>query len=342
LKRFLARQTIFNSERAVFGYELPYRSGAENFYDAVHAEMASASAMDSLLLFGIDWHFQDRPDWKPVIALADFINVDLLTTSPEDQLRLARAYLPMKIRMLAEKVETYEDFHRTQQWGLFSRLFLQAAGNAVPRRYPSNKLNYLLVLHAVNREQMDVRGRPLRQESVGVTYALCRFHASAGLGLVLGQHHDEPRHFFWIHRRAVHDHCVGRAHQRRRRAALIASVAFANFFKGALQINRVTLLLMLAPTPRGARFGRSGQENFQLGVGKNHTADVAAFHHHAALLSRAPLFSYQHVTHAWVHSNLGSRLRYLRRANRGSHILVVEEYALRAVFCAQVNSRFAC
>lgn len=135
-----------------------YRSGVENFYDAVHADMASALAPDSLLLFGIEWHFQDRPDWKPMIALADFIKVDRLTTSLEDQLRFARAYLPMRIRMLAQKVEPCEDFHRTQLWGLhlfqgyfFSRPEMRSRGDI-----HSNQLNYLLVLQAVNREQMDI------------------------------------------------------------------------------------------------------------------------------------------------------------------------------------------
>ena len=34
-------------------------------------------------------------------------------------------------------------------------------------------------------------------------------------------------------------------------------------------------------------------------------------------------------------------MRYFRRANRGGHILVIEQNALGAVFGAQVNARFA-
>jgi c-di-GMP-related signal transduction protein len=61
--------------------------------------------------------FEDRPDWKPLIAMADFIKVDMLTTPPADQLQLAQTYLPMHVHMLAEKVETYDDFNRTRAWG---------------------------------------------------------------------------------------------------------------------------------------------------------------------------------------------------------------------------------
>ena len=60
---------------------------------------------------------EERPDWKPLVAMADYIKVDLLATSPADQLRLAQTYLPMNIRPVAEKVETYNDFHRTRRWG---------------------------------------------------------------------------------------------------------------------------------------------------------------------------------------------------------------------------------
>jgi hypothetical protein len=65
LKRILARQPIFNAQRAVYGYELLYGSGVENFYDAVHADTASASAVvhlgvsedvvPALYLESVDW-----------------------------------------------------------------------------------------------------------------------------------------------------------------------------------------------------------------------------------------------------------------------------------------------
>ena len=61
--------------------------------------------------------FLDRPEWNPLAALADFIKVDLLATAPDYQRRLAETYAPMKIRMVAEKVETYDDFHHAKQWG---------------------------------------------------------------------------------------------------------------------------------------------------------------------------------------------------------------------------------
>ena len=217
MQRFLARQPIFNSERVVYGYELLFRSGPENRYDGTAPDVASASTVDSILLFGMDRltpgcrsflnctrdflirdfatmlpkervvleiletvamddevhdacrrlkqagyllaldDFEDRPDWKPLIAMADFIKVDLLATTAEDQLRLAHTYLPLNVRMLAEKVETYDDFHRTRGLGYtyFQGYFFSKPEMLSRKDIPRNQMNYLQVLQAVNRAPMD-------------------------------------------------------------------------------------------------------------------------------------------------------------------------------------------
>jgi c-di-GMP-related signal transduction protein len=217
VQRFLARQPIFNSARVVYGYELLFRSGPENRYDAAHADIASAATVDNILLFGMERltpgcraflkctrdflirdfatmlpkdrvvveilesvpmdnevhdacrrlkqagyllaldDFEDRPDWKPLVAMADFIKVDLLATSRADQLRMAQIYLPTNIRMLAEKVETYEDFHRAKECGYtyFQGYFFSRPEMLSRRDIPANQLNHLRVLQAVNRSPMN-------------------------------------------------------------------------------------------------------------------------------------------------------------------------------------------
>lgn len=59
MEKFLARQPIFNSDKVVYGYELLFRSGPENFFDGSHAD-AAASAVDNLFWFGIERLTQDR------------------------------------------------------------------------------------------------------------------------------------------------------------------------------------------------------------------------------------------------------------------------------------------
>ena len=251
MQRFLARQPIFNSARVVYGYELLFRSGPENRYTATQQDTASASTVDSLLLFGIERltpgcrsflnctrdflirdfatilpsdrvvleiletvsmdeevlaaclrlkragyllaldDFTDGPDWKPLIALADFIKVDVLATSPADQLRLAQTYLPMNIRMLAEKVETYDDFHRTRGWGYsyFQGYFFSRPEMLSRRDIPSNQMNYLLVLQAVNRAQMDIAEVSLRiKAEASLSFRLLRYLNSPAFPLIVEVH----------------------------------------------------------------------------------------------------------------------------------------------------------
>jgi hypothetical protein len=54
VQRFLARQPIFNSARAMYGYELLFRSGPENRYDGTAPDLASASTIDRIVRFGMD------------------------------------------------------------------------------------------------------------------------------------------------------------------------------------------------------------------------------------------------------------------------------------------------
>jgi c-di-GMP-related signal transduction protein len=248
VQRFLARQPIFNSARVVYGYELLFRSGPENRFDGAHPDVAAASTVDSILLFGIERltpgcrsflnctrdflirdfatmipkdrvvleiletvsmdkevhdaclrlkdagyllaldDFQDRPDWKPLIAMADFIKVDLLATSHEEQRRLAQTYLPMNIRMVAEKVETYEDFHRTRDWGYayFQGYFFSRPEMLSRRDIPSNQINYLLVLQAVNRAQMNIAEVSERiKAEASLSFRLLRYLNSPAFPLIV-------------------------------------------------------------------------------------------------------------------------------------------------------------
>ena len=53
---FIARQPIFDKYQNIFGYELLFRSGLENFFDtSLDQDYASSKMlMDSLLIFGFD------------------------------------------------------------------------------------------------------------------------------------------------------------------------------------------------------------------------------------------------------------------------------------------------
>ncbi len=73
--------------------------------------------------------FVDSPDWAPLVALADIIKVDFRLTGRAEQRALVSRYAGRDIRMLAEKVETQEEYsRRAWKWGTrFSRAIFSAA-----------------------------------------------------------------------------------------------------------------------------------------------------------------------------------------------------------------------
>jgi EAL and modified HD-GYP domain-containing signal transduction protein len=95
--------------------------------------------------------------WGGLIDLADCIKVDFLATSPETQLRLCREFSRRNIRMLAEKVETYEDLERARQYGYgyFQGYFFSRPEILTRHDVPAYKVNYLRVLQAANRREID-------------------------------------------------------------------------------------------------------------------------------------------------------------------------------------------
>ena len=52
-QRFVARQPILDRSQKVFGYELLFRNGIEDYFNA-DPELAARSTLDSSLLFGMN------------------------------------------------------------------------------------------------------------------------------------------------------------------------------------------------------------------------------------------------------------------------------------------------
>lgn len=247
MDKFLARQPIFDAHRAVFGYELLFRSSLENFCSIAQPDVASTSTADNLFLFGIERltqgrhaflnctrdflvrdypallprdrvvlellenikvdeetiavcrrfkqmgylialdDFRDSPEWRPLVLLADFIKVDLLVTSHQEQCRLGRECAGTGARLLAEKVETYDDFRRTLGWGYsyFQGYFFSRPEILTRHDIPANKLNYLRVLQAANRPEIDTNEVAQRiKEEASLSYRLLRYLNSPAFFLV--------------------------------------------------------------------------------------------------------------------------------------------------------------
>jgi len=236
--RFVARQPILNRDQQVFGYELLFRDGIENFFRASDLEAAARQTLDSTLLMGFDVLCDGQrafinctrelllkdgitllpssqnvvevlesvePDdlvlaacerlkvagysvaladyvgndpREAMVPLADIIKVDFERTTPEERAALVKRHGGMRCRMLAEKVETQDQFLAAQEVGFvyFQGYFFRRPEVMKTREIPANRVNYLRMLEAVSRPDMDVREvEGLIKQEASVLYRLLRY-----------------------------------------------------------------------------------------------------------------------------------------------------------------------
>jgi c-di-GMP-related signal transduction protein len=242
---FVARQPILTTDEKVFGYELLFRDGIENFFRSPDSDAASRSTLNTSMLLGLDVLCDGRrafvnctrdillkdyvtllpagqtvveiletvPADELVVAacrrlkeagymialddfaindprealtdLADIIKVDLRASSTADAVALVKRYGPWRCRLLAEKVETREEFIASKKAGFlyFQGYFFRRPEILTAHEIPANQLNYLRMLTAVSQPELDVRAiENLVKGEASLCYRLLRYLNSAAFG----------------------------------------------------------------------------------------------------------------------------------------------------------------
>ena len=243
--QFVARQPILGADEKVFGYELLFRNGVEDFFNCADTEHASRSTLNTSMLLGLDVLCDGRrafinctrevllkdyvtllPSGQTVVEiletvpadelvvaacrrlkeagymialddfavndprealtdLADIIKVDLRSTSPADAAAMVKRYGPWRCRMLAEKVETREEFLEVKKAGFiyFQGYFFRRPEVLTAHEIPANRINYLRMLKAVSQPELDVREiENLVKGEASLCYRLLRYLNSAAFG----------------------------------------------------------------------------------------------------------------------------------------------------------------
>jgi len=130
--------------------------------------------------------FVDSPDWAPLVALADILKVDFRVTSRNEQRAIVSRYKAKNIRMLAEKVETQEEYAAgmEMEYSLFQGYFFCRPEMMQHRKLPSFKLAYLELLQAATAPEFDIRELALKiKHEASLTFRLLRYLNSAAFGL---------------------------------------------------------------------------------------------------------------------------------------------------------------
>jgi c-di-GMP-related signal transduction protein len=123
---------------------------------------------------------------EPLIDVADIIKVDIRQTQLDQAAAMVVRYAPSRIRMLAEKVETREEFLAAKQAGFvyFQGYFFRKPELLTTHEIPENRANYLRMWQAASRPQLDVREiENLIKGEASLCYRLLRYLNSPAFGL---------------------------------------------------------------------------------------------------------------------------------------------------------------
>jgi len=123
---------------------------------------------------------------KPFLELADIVKVDFALTNERQQREIAHRLRVRGVKLLAEKVETSDQFEKAASWGYhyFQGFFFCQPQIISAREIPAFKAAYLQLLHAVHRPELNFGEieRILRRE-LSLSYRLLRYLNSPLFGL---------------------------------------------------------------------------------------------------------------------------------------------------------------
>jgi len=122
---------------------------------------------------------------EALASLADFLKVDFRATSLAEQ-RSAAARFKGKVQLLAEKVETQEEFRSACDMGYeyFQGYFFARPVISASRQIPGFKLQFLRILNEIHQPELDFhRLADLLKREPALSYKLLRFVNSAWFGL---------------------------------------------------------------------------------------------------------------------------------------------------------------
>jgi c-di-GMP-related signal transduction protein len=139
---------------------------------------------DGYLLALDDFVF--APGYEPLLDLADFVKIQFLGVSPEERRTITDRFAKSKINLIAEKVESRDDFEEGLRLGYsyFQGYFFCKPEIMSGREIPSYKQNYIRFLQQINRPKLNFEElESIVKQEVSLSVKLLRYLNSAKVGL---------------------------------------------------------------------------------------------------------------------------------------------------------------
>jgi c-di-GMP-related signal transduction protein len=180
-------EDLLSDERA---FSLPPSGTVIEILESVKPEPGVIAACRALRKKGYTLALDDFSHlngWDELTDLVSVIKVDFRETTIAEQRALASRYSARGIRMLAEKIETTEEFQRACEMGYhyFQGYFFARPVIVSRREVPGSKLGYLRVLEEVHRPEVELFAlEALIQREISLASKLLRYINSSVFGWI--------------------------------------------------------------------------------------------------------------------------------------------------------------
>ena len=130
-----------------------------------------------------DFHY--LPESEPLLPLASYVKLDVLEHSPRDLARMVNDLRKYPVKLVAEKVETPEQFRHCRSLGFdyFQGYYFARPENIVTRVINPTHATVLQLMEKVRKEAELHELETLFKKDVALTFKLLRYINSAGFGL---------------------------------------------------------------------------------------------------------------------------------------------------------------
>lgn len=186
------KQAFFNASRDVLLKEhwqvLPAARSVIEVLETIIPDAEVAAACAAIKRAGYRLALDDfvfRPEYELLLPFTDLVKVDFLVTKGAERTELAHRFASRGITMVAEKVETYEDFQAGLEAGyeLFQGYFFCRPEMVTGKDIPAFKTNLLRLMREINRPELDFdQLEELIKSEVTLSVRLLRYLHSAGFG----------------------------------------------------------------------------------------------------------------------------------------------------------------
>ena len=134
--------------------------------------------------FALD-DFQYLPESEPLLPLATYVKLDVLMHTPAELAKLVRCIRKYPVKLVAEKVETPEQFRhcRALDFDYFQGYYFARPENIVTRVINPTHATVLQLMERVRNDAGIEQLELLFKKDVALTFKLLRYINSAGFGL---------------------------------------------------------------------------------------------------------------------------------------------------------------